>query len=311
MDTAIGKPLFRFPRGLRQSTRRALTGYLFISPWIVGLLTFTLIPILAVFVLSFTRYGVFDTPKWVGLTNYKKILTGDRLFPISLINTLYYVSLTVPLRVVIGFLLALGLNAKIRGVTLYRTFFYVPSIVPQVAAVTLFIWLFQPQIGLLNFLLSLVGVKGPNWLGRPEWAKPAIVIMSMWSVGGTMIVYLAGLQSIPHHLYEAAEIDGANWWHKFWSVTVPMMTPTIFFNLIMGLIGSFQVFTTAYVATGGGPVNSTLFYLLYLYRSGFQDFRMGYASALAWILFLLVLLLTLLLFRSSQSWVYYEAGGER
>jgi multiple sugar transport system permease protein len=307
--TATRKPPFRFPRGLSQSTRRSLTGYLFISPWLVGLFTFTLIPILAVLALGFTRYGVFDAPRWIGLANYQKIFTNDRLFLLSLGNTLYYVSLAVPLEVTIGFLLALGLNAKIRGATLYRTFFYVPSIVPQIAVVTLFVWLFQPQIGLLNFLLSLVGVKGPNWLGRPEWAKPAIVIMSMWGVGRSMIIYLAGLQAIPQHLYEASEIDGANWWHRFWAVTVPMMTPTIFFNLIVGLIGSFQVFATAYVATGGGPVNSTLFYLLYLYRSGFQDFRMGYASALAWVLFLLVLLLTLLLFRSSRFWVYYESVG--
>jgi multiple sugar transport system permease protein len=288
-----------------------LTGYLFISPWLVGLLTFTLFPILAVFFLSFTRYGVFDSPTWVGLTNYQKIFADDRLFKISLINTLYYVGLSVPLHVGVGFLLALGLNAKLIGQTIFRTFFYVPSIVPQVAGVLLFVWLFQPQIGLINYFLGLIGVNGPNWLGRPEWAKPAIIIMSMWGVGGGMIIYLAGLQSIPQHLYEAAEIDGANGWHKFRNVTVPMMTPTIFFNVIVGLIGSFQVFTTAYVATGGGPLNSTLFYVLYLYRRAFQDFAMGYASAMAWILFVLVLLLTLVVFRSSSSWVYYESGGGR
>jgi multiple sugar transport system permease protein len=217
----------------------------------------------------------------------------------------------VPLHVGVGFLLALGLNAKLIGQTIFRTFFYVPSIVPQVAGVLLFVWLFQPQIGLINYFLGLIGVNGPNWLGRPEWAKPAIIIMSMWGVGGGMIIYLAGLQSIPQHLYEAAEIDGANGWHKFRNVTVPMMTPTIFFNVIVGLIGSFQVFTTAYVATGGGPLNSTLFYVLYLYRRAFQDFAMGYASAMAWILFVLVLLLTLVVFRSSSSWVYYESGGGR
>jgi multiple sugar transport system permease protein len=297
-------------RGLSQTRRRAITGYLFITPWLIGLLTFTLFPILAVLFLSFTKYGVFDSPTWIGLRNYQRILTDDRLFRISLGNTLYYVGISVPLRIVIGFLLALGLNAKIKGVTVYRTLFYVPSIVPQVAGVLLFVWLFQPQIGLINFLLDLLGIKGPNWFGRPAWAKPAIIIMSMWGVGGSMIVYLAGLQSIPGHLYEAAEIDGANAWRRFWAVTVPMMTPTIFFNLIMGLIGSFQVFTTAYIATGGGPMNSTLFYMLYLYRRGFNDFRMGYASAMAWILFLLVLVLTLLTFRSGRSWVYYEAGEE-
>ncbi len=170
--------------------------------------------------------------------------------------------------------------------TIFRTLFYVPSIVPQVASVLLFVWLFQPQIGLVNFLLDFLGLRGPNWLGRPEWAKPAIIIMGLWGLGGGMIVYLAGLQSIPEHLYEAAQIDGANTWHQFWAVTVPMMTPTIF-NLVMGVINSFQVFTTAYIATSGGPVNSTLFYMLYLYNTGFREFKMGCASALAWILFVL------------------------
>ena len=295
-------------QSLPQAKRRNYTGYLFISPWLIGLLTFTLFPILAVLALGFTRYGVFDSPRWVGMANYVKILGDDRLFRTSLYNTLYYVAISVPFHIVIGFLLALGLNAKIRGVTAFRALFYVPSIVPQVAGVLLFVWLFQPQIGLINFLLDLVGISGPNWLGRPEWAKPAIIIMSMWGVGGGMIIYLAGLQSIPQHLYEAAQIDGANTWRQFLAVTVPMMTPTIFFNLVIGIINSFQVFTTAYIATGGGPVNSTLFYLLYLYRTGFQDFKMGYASALAWVLFLIVLLLTIVVFRSSASWVYYESG---
>ena len=300
----------RFVPHLTQSQRRNVTGYLFIMPWLVGLAAFTVVPVAIVFVLGFTRYGLFDTPQWVGLQNYMRILTDDRLFRISLLNTLYYVAISVPLHVAIGFLLALGLNAKLRGVTIYRTLLYVPSIVPQVAGVLLFVWLFQPQTGLFNFLLDFMGLHGPNWLGRPEWAKPAIIIMSLWGVGGGMIIYLAGLQSIPEHLYEAAQIDGANGWHQFWAVTVPMMTPTIFFNLVMGLINSFQVFTTAYVATNGGPMNSTLFYVLYLYTAGFQDFRMGYASALAWILFFLVLALTVLIFKSSESWVYYESGEE-
>jgi multiple sugar transport system permease protein len=264
-----------------------------------------------VFFLGFTKYGIFDTPQFVGLANYQRILTDDRYFGISLANTLYYVIISVPLHIVIGFLLALGLNAAIKGVTLFRTFFYVPAIVPQVATVLLFVWLFQPQIGLINWILETLGLQGPNWLGRPEWAKPAIIIMSMWGVGGGMIIYLAGLQSIPQHLYEAAQIDGAGAWRQFWTVTVPMMTPTIFFNLIIGIINSFQVFATAYIATGGGPYNSTLFYMLYLYTTGFQDFKMGYASALAWILFLIVLLLTLVIFKTSASWVYYESGDER
>lgn len=304
-------PLTHWWQAQSQQRRRTLTGYAFISPWLFGLLTFTLIPILIVLYLGFTKYGVFDAPQWVGLANYRRIFTDDRLFGISLANTLYYVVISVPLQITVGFLLALGLNAKLRGVTVFRTLFYVPAIVPQVAGVLLFVWLFQPQIGLINWGLDLLGLRGPNWLGRPEWAKPAIIIMSLWGVGASMIIYLAGLQSIPQHLYEAAQIDGAGAWKQLWHVTVPMMTATIFFNLVMGMINSFQVFTTAYIATGGGPINSTLFYMLYLYNSGFQDFKMGYASALAWILFTLVLLLTLLVFRSSASWVYYESGGER
>lgn len=300
--------LTRWWRNFPLSKRQAITGYLFISPWFLGLLLFTLFPILAVFYLSFTRYGVFDPPKWVGLSNYVRIFTDDRFFNISLGNTLYYVLVRVPVGIIAAFLLALGLNSSVRGVTIFRTLFYVPSIVPQVAGVLLFVWLFRPQTGLVNFALHLLGIQGPNWLGRPEWAKPAIIIMSMWGIGGSMIIYLAGLQAIPEQQYEAAEIDGANIWQRFWAVTVPMMTPTIFFNLIMGIIGTFQVFATAYVATQGGPMNATLFYMLYLYRTGFQDFKMGYASALAWILFLLVLALTLVIFRSSASWVYYETG---
>ena len=294
-----------------RSKRRTLLGYLFISPWLFGLLAFTLFPILAVLGLGFTEYGVFGRPVWVGGLNYREIFTNDRLFLTSLGNTLYYVSLAVPLSIVVGFLLAVALNSRLLGQTAFRTAFYVPSIVPQVAAVLLFVWLFHPQIGLVNFGLELFGLEGPNWLGRPQWSKPAIVIIGLWGVGGGMIIYLAGLQSIPQHLYEAAKIDGASEMHQFLSITIPMMTPTLFYNVVIGIIGSFQVFVTAYVATQGGPLNSTLFYVLYLYRYAFEEFKLGYASAMSWILFLLVLALTILVFRSSSSWVYYEGGGER
>ena len=294
-----------------QVRRRTLLGYLFLSPWLLGLLAFTLFPILAVFGLGFMKYGIFGRPTWVGFQNYTDIFTNDRLFLTTLGNTLYFVALSVPLSTVIGFLLAVALNTRLIGQTIFRTAFYVPSIVPQVAGVLLFVWLFHPQIGLINFALDLLGLEGPNWLGRPQWAKPAIVIMGLWGVGGGMIIYLAGLQSIPQHLYEAAEIDGATEMRRFLTITIPMMTPTLFYNLIIGIIGSFQVFVTAYVATQGGPLNSTLFYVLYLYRYAFEAFKLGYASAMAWILFLLVLALTVVVFRSSSSWVYYESGGER
>jgi multiple sugar transport system permease protein len=294
-----------------QVRRRTLLGYLFLSPWLLGLLAFTLFPILAVFGLGFMKYGIFGRPTWIGIQHYRDIFTDDRLFLTTLGNTLYFVALSVPLSTVIGFLLAVALNTRLIGQTIFRTAFYVPSIVPQVAAVLLFVWLFHPQIGLINFALDLLGLEGPNWLGRPQWAKPAIVIMGLWGVGGGMIIYLAGLQSIPQHLYEAAEIDGATEMRRFLTITIPMMTPTLFYNLVIGIIGSFQVFVTAYVATQGGPLNSTLFYVLYLYRYAFEEFKLGYASAMAWILFLLVLALTVVVFRSSSSWVYYESGGER
>jgi multiple sugar transport system permease protein len=291
---------------LGASVRRALLGYAFIMPWLVGFLCFTAGPILAVFYFSFSEYSIFSAPHPIGLKNYLTALGSDRLFPISLGNTLYYVGLAVPLDLVCGFLLALALNARLSGITIFRTLFYVPAIVPTVAATIVFVWLFDPNLGLINFGLSLVGILGPNWLGSEAWAKPAIVLLSLWHVGGSMIIFLAGLQGIPEHLYEAAAIDGAAHWRKLWHVTVPLMTPTILYNAIVGIIGSFQVFATAYIATGGGPRNATLFYVLYIYQKAFQDFSLGYASALAWILFLLVLTFTLLVFRSSRSWVHYE-----
>src|SRR5579884_2786571 len=291
---------------MSRARRRALLGYAFISPWLIGLLAFTAGPILAVFYFSFTDYSIFSPPEWVGLANYGQAFGGDRLVPIALGNTLFFVGLSVPLNLVAGFALALALNAKLRGIAAYRTLFYVPAIVPTVAATIVFVWLFDPNLGLVNFGLGLLGVRGPNWFGSEDWAKPAIVLLGLWHVGGGMVIYLAGLQGIPTRLYEAASLDGANWLAKLRHVTIPMMTPTIFYNLVVGIIGSFQVFATAYIATGGGPRNATLFYVLHIYRVGFQDFKLGYASALAWLLFLIVMALTLIVFRSGRSWVHYE-----
>jgi len=283
-----------------RTTRRALLGYAFISPWLIGFLCFTLGPILAVFYFSFSQYSIFSAPHLIGLQNYLKAFTGDRLFPVALLNTLYYVGVAVPLDLLGGFALALALNARLRGITVFRTLFYIPAIVPTVAATIVFVWLFDPNLGLINYVLSLGGINGPNWLGSATWAKPAIVLLSLWHVGGSMIIYLAGLQGIPEHLYEAAAIDGANRWEKLLHV--------ILYNAVIGVIGSFQVFATAYIATGGGPRNATLFFVLYIYQKAFQDFSLGYASALAWILFLLILVFTLVLFRSSRSWVHYEGA---
>jgi multiple sugar transport system permease protein len=251
----------------------------------------------------------------VGPENYRKLVNEDPLFWKSLANTAYYVLLSVPLATVTALALALLLNRGVRGIALFRTIFYLPSIVSGVATAFVWLWLFNPSFGIVNEALRLLGgllhvrIPEPGWLTDEAWAKPVFVIMSIWGVGNAMLIYLAGLQGVPTHLYEAAQLDGASGWQQFRAVTVPALTPTIFFNLVMGIIGSFQIFTSAYVMTNGGPNNSTLFYVLYLYRKAFEQFQMGYASALAWVLFVIVLALTLVVVRSSSIWVYYE--GER
>ncbi len=264
---------------------------------------------LASLYFSATEYNVIDPPEWVGLANYHRLFLNDPLFWHSLKVTLNYALMALPLGLLIGFFLAILLNQKIPGVNLWRTVYFLPSVVAGVAVTLLWIRIFNTRIGILNpFLEKVFGIKGPGWLQDPDWALPALVIMGLWGIGGSMIIYLAGLQGIPTTLYEAATLDGANTWQRFQHVTLPMMTPVIFYNLVLGLIGSFQYFTEAYVASGGegGPVRSTLVYNLYLYQNAFKFFDMGYASALAWILFLIVLVLTVLVFRSSDFWVFYE-----
>jgi len=301
----------RVPRRKRRLTlarREALLCYLFISPWVVGFLIFTLGPIIASLFLSFADYTIIAPPEWSGLANFRKAFTQDPLVWKSLGNTAYYVGIGVPLRIVFAFLLAALLNTEIRGRLFYRIVCYMPSIVPGVASAVLWIILLNPRLGLINLLLGLVGIPSINWLGSPVYSKPSLIIMSLWGVGGSMIIYLAGFQSIPESLYQAADIDGANRWAKFRHVTIPLMTPTIFFNLIMQIIGSFQVFASAFIMTGGGPLNSTLFFMLHLYDNAFEFFRMGYASALAWIMFVIILFFTLLTLKSSQAWVFYQGG---
>jgi len=290
--------------------REALFFYIFIAPWLVGLLVFTIGPIIASLYFSFSDYAIVAPPHWIGFKNYIRAFTQDRLFWKSLGNTFYYVGLGVPLQVVFAFLLASLLNTNIKGRIFYRIAYYVPSIIPGVAAAVLWIILLNPRLGLVNLLLSLFGIPAINWLGNPAWSKPALIVMSLWGVGGSMIIYLAGLQSIPDSLYEAAEIDGASRWGKFRHVTIPLMTPTIFFNLVTQIIGSFQIFGSAYIMTGGGPLNSTRFYMLHLFDYAFSSFRMGYASALAWVLMLIILAFTLLIFKSSQAWVFYAGGAD-
>lgn len=290
---------------LSRTTQAVLNGLLFTSPYIVGLFAFTLYPLGASFYYSFTDYRILTAPRWIGLGNFGQLL-GDDLFWISLSNTVYYTVLAVPFGLAFSFLLALALNLRVRGMAAYRTIFFLPSIVPSVALSILWLWVFNPQYGILNGILGLFGVPGVGWVNDPLWSKPSLILMHLWGVGGTVVIFLAGLQDVPQHLYEAAEIDGARWWHRVRFITIPMVTPVVLFNLIIGMINSFQYFTQAYVMTNGGPVNSTLFYALLLYRNAFQYIKMGYASAMAWILFIIVLVCTLLVLWSSRRWVYYS-----
>jgi len=286
--------------------REAIEGWLFASPWIAGFLIFTIGPIIASFILSFCDYSVYSAAKWIGIENYRKMFFEDSLYWTSLYNTVYYL-ISVPLGMTVALGCALLLNRQLIGKNVLRTMYYLPSVTSGVAISLLWMWIFDPNLGFFNDLLKRVGINGPLWLQSEKWSKPAIILMSFWGIGGTMVLYLAALQGVPEQLYEAAELDGANSWQKFWHVTIPMLSPTILFTLVMGIIGSFQVFTQAYVMTNGGPLNSTLFYVLYLYRNGFVWLHLGYASAMAWILFIIILVITLLIFRSSPAWVYYEA----
>jgi multiple sugar transport system permease protein len=297
--------------------RQALwLGLAFISPWLIGLLIFTIYPIIASFYYSFCEYRVLSPPRWVGIRNYVELFTDREYFLQSLWNTAF-MFLELPIGIVLGLAIALLLNMKLRGMAWFRTLYYVPSVVPTVAASILWLWLLNPDYGLVNKALALIHVPTLTWLNDRTWAKPGFIVMDLWSVGGGMIIYLAALQGVPQHLYEAADLDGASSWDKLRHVTIPAISPVIFFNLILGVIGTFQYFTQAFVMTGangssgvGGPANATLFYALYLYQNAFQYFRMGYACAMAWILFILTLFASLIVFKTSARWVYYE-GGDR
>jgi multiple sugar transport system permease protein len=271
----------------------------------VGILIWIIGPFAAAAYLSFTDYDILSRSTFVGVENYRKMLTDDPLFWTALRVTSIYAFVSVPLQIILGLVLAMLLNTKIRWLAWFRTIYYLPAILSGVAVSFLWIWVFSADWGILNFLLSLVGVKGPNWLTSQTWALPSLIIMSLWGVGGGMVIYLAGLQGVPTELYEAAEVDGATALRKFWHITLPLISPVILFQLIIGIIGALQTFTEAYVMTAGGPNNATLLYLLYLWRSAFENLQMGYASALAWAIFAYILVLTLLVLRSSSAWVYY------
>lgn len=287
--------------------REALEGLLWISPWIIGFLVFTFGPMVASLYLSLTRYRIGGTPEWVGLANYQEAFFKDKLFWPSLGHTAYYALALVFLGVFLSLLAAMLLN-NIKGKGVLRALFYLPSLTPVVALAVIWGWLLQPKYGLVNYALSLVGIQGPGWFTSSVWAIPGIILISLWASvgGGRMIIFLAGLQGVPKELYEAADIDGATGMGKFWHVTIPLISPTILFNAIISIIGSFSVFSLAYVATEGGPNYATWFYMLHLYYNAFSYFQMGYASALAWILFVVIMVLTLFQMWLSRRWVHYE-----
>jgi multiple sugar transport system permease protein len=285
-----------------------IEGYLYLMPWLLGLLLFNIGPMIASLVLSFTKYDIVRPAEFIGIDNYVWALTRDRLFWSSLYRTFYYAVVMVPLGMIGSLFAALLLNQQLRGTSVLRTFFFLPTLTPAVAASFIWKWIMHPEAGLLNFLLWQVGIKGPGWMADTTWAIPSLMIVALWGgIGGTrMMIFLAGLQGVPEEFYEAAEIDGANAWHKFINITLPMISPALLFNLIMGVIGALQVFTTAYTATNGGPGRATWFFALHIYRSAFEYFYMGYASAMAWFFLVIILALTVLNFRASGGWVYYE-----
>jgi len=287
--------------------KEELHAYVLIAPWLLGFTVFTAGPMLMSIYLSFTDWRLIGDPRWVGLENFRVLFFEDPRFWKALYNTAYYTLFSVPLGLIVALLLALLLNQRLRGIRFFRTAYYVPVVTSGVATSLLWLWIFNPKLGLLNYFLGLMGIEGPSWLVSDIWAKPAFILMSLWGVGGSMVIFLAALQSIPQQLFEAAMIDGANRWQIFWHITIPIISPTTFFVLVMGIIGSFQIFTSAFVMTKGGPADSTLFYVLYLYENAFQYFRMGYASALAWVLFIVILGFTILQFRIAGKWVHYES----
>jgi multiple sugar transport system permease protein len=283
-------------------------GYLFAIPWFIGFGVFLAYPIFASVYFSFTEYSVLKPPIWVGTDNYSTLI-GDEVFWKTLVNTLLFAAMFVPLATVVAFGLALLLNTKVRFMPFYRTVFFVPSLVPVVSLVILWMWLFNGEHGLINVALGAVGIEGPNWLGTVEWSKPAIVLMSLWGVGNAMVIYLAGLQGVPASLYEAADLDGASAWQKTKNVTVPLVSPVILFNVVMSVIHSMQIFTQPYVMSeDGSPSRSIYFYSMYLFDNAFKYHKMGYASAMAWIMFLVIFFLTLVALKFAEKRVHYEGG---
>lgn len=289
-------------------------GLLFLSPWLIGFLAFNVYPICAAVYYSFTDYSIFTAPKWIGVKNYLDIF-ADKMIWKSLLNTAYITVVGLPVGIVISLVLALLLNQKVKGLPIFRTLFYLPTVVPVVASAMLFMWVLNPEYGILNMALGAFGIRGPAWLSDPRFTKLSLILMDVWRCGGTMIIFLSALQSVPPTFYEAADLDGATAWKKFWKITVPYISPTIQFNTIMGLINSFQYFTQAFVfgsvsqsnvLTPGGPKNSLMFYSLYLYQQGFTYLKMGYASAMALVLFVVVMVVSFIALRVMEKRVNYD-----
>ncbi|MGP4038784.1 carbohydrate ABC transporter permease [Gracilibacillus sp. D59] len=293
---------------LNSRKKETLNFYLLISPWLIGLAAFMLGPIIASLVLSFFQWDMISPAKFIGLRNFKEMFTVDPLFWQSLKVTVIYVVVRVPLALILAFILAIMMNQKIPGIGVFRTIYYLPSVISGVAVSMMWIWVFNPNFGLVNGALDSIGLSGPGWFSDTAWALPTMILISMYQVGSTAIIFLAGLKSINETLYEAAELDGASKLQQLFHITIPQLTPTILFNVIMLVITSFQIFTEALIITGGGPANSTLFINLYLYENAFSYGRLGYASALAWILSLLTFICAVTIFKSSNKWVFYEGG---
>lgn len=302
----VTKPKGRTRTLSRHRRREAMWGILCVAPAVLGFLLWQLGPIIGSLFIAFTDWGIAGNPEWIGVENFRQMFTEDNLFWKSLSITFYYSLASVPLRIIVAFFLAVLLNQKIRGLPIFRTVFYLPSIVPAIASSVLWIWLFNPDFGLLNAVLRPLGFPKIQWIYGSSSVMPSFILMSLWDIGPMMIIFLAGLQGVPRQLYEAVEIDGGNAWHRLRHITVPMITPTILFNLILSIIGAMQTFVQPYVMTEGGPNNNSLMYVLYLYQKAFEQSQMGYASALAWVLFIIIAVMSFIVLRTSSTWVYYE-----
>lgn len=299
--------LMKKTRMSRQELQDQIAGMLFVSPWVIGFILWTLVPMASSFYYSFTHYDLLTPPRWLGVANYTNLIT-DKDFHLVVKNTMWWVLLSAPLGVISAFLMAALLNTKIVGRSFFRAIFFFPSIVPAIVVTTVFLFLLNIQYGAINGALKALGLQTIPFLSNPTWVKPTLLVIHMWAQGGAMVIFLASLQDVPREMLEAATVDGANTWHKFWNITIPMVSPVILFNTIMAFIGGFQNFDLPWLLTQGGPNRATEFFSIFLYRNAFIYLRMGKASALAWVLFIVIVIFTIVLFRSSAKLVYYHTN---